>query len=128
MRLAGSDAADQHDVGVVLDEVAPKQFEDSFAVQAGLRIEVETVERLEDRKPSLLSPALNAPLPASLDLECREFGQVLGMGLPALACLLGLASPLRCHRRQLECLEIRHEVRRFIDRCLAHEARSVRMS
>ena len=62
MGLAGTDAADQHDVGSLGDEGAAAQLQDRIAVQLRLRVELEGIQGLEHREAGLLEAALDAAL------------------------------------------------------------------
>ena len=78
MRLPGAHTADEHDVGGLGDEAAVEDLQDRVAVEVGLRLEREGVERLEHREAGVLDAALDAALPACGHLQMHQVRQVVG--------------------------------------------------
>ena len=64
MALAQSGARDEHDVGVLLDEVQVKQVLDEQSVDLGGPVPVELIKRLEHRESCQVDAALHAPVVA----------------------------------------------------------------
>ena len=95
MGLAGTDAADQHDVGSLGDEGAAAHLQDRIAVQLRLRVELEGIQGLEHREAGLLEAALDAALAAPGHFQVHQLREVL-RGRLALAGGLGGASVINC--------------------------------
>ena len=107
MRLPGADSADEHDVGGVGDEAAVEDLQDRIAVEVGLRLEREGVQRLQHREAGIL----DAALPASGHLQVHQLRQVVGRRLSLAGGLLGEQPPLRPDRRQAQRLQVRRQMR-----------------
>ena len=100
MGLAGTDAADQHDVGSLGDEGAAAQLQDRIAVQLRLRVELEGIQGLEHREAGLLEAALDAALAAPGHFQVHQLREVLRGRLALAGGLGGQGPPLGGHRRQ----------------------------
>ena len=77
MGLAGTDAADQHDVGSLGDEGAAAHLQDRIAVHLRLRVELEGIQGLEHREAGLLEAALDAALAAPGHFQVHQLREVL---------------------------------------------------
>ena len=110
MGLAGTDAADQHDVGSLGDEGAAAQLQDRVAVQLRLRVELEGIQGLEHREAGLLEAALDAALAAPGHFQVHQLREVLRGRLALAGGLGGQRPPLGGHRRQAQGLEVGHQV------------------
>lgn len=75
--LAQTSARDEHDVGVLLDEVQVGQILDEQPVDLGGPIPVELIERLEHRESGLGDAALHAPVVARERLAAEQLTQIL---------------------------------------------------
>ena len=120
MRLPRADSADEHDVGGLGDEAAVEDLQDRVAVEVGLRLEREGVQRLQHREAGILDAALDAALPASGHLQVHQLRQVVGRRLSLAGGLLGQQPPLRPDRRQAQRLQVRRQMR-GLGNCGSHQ-------
>ena len=77
MALAQADAGDEHDVGVLGDEVQVEQVLDLRPVDLGGPVPVELVEVLSTGKRAWLDAALHAPILARGGLTVEQLAEVV---------------------------------------------------
>ena len=77
-----------------------RDLQDRIAVEVGLGLEREGVQRLQHREAGILDTALDAALPASGHLQVHQLRQVVGRRLSLAGGLLSQPPPLRRDRRQ----------------------------
>ena len=99
---AGTDAADQHDVGSLGDEGAAAQLQDRIAVEPRLHVELEGIQGLEHREAGLLEAALDAAHRGARSLPGAPTARGTPRAAGAAGGLGGQSPPLGGHRRQAQ--------------------------
>jgi hypothetical protein len=112
--------ADQQHVGFLLDEPQRRELVHQGAVDAGLRGEVELLQRLGRREPGEPHPAGETALLGRLHLDVEQVVQELRVPRLVLLRLLERGGELLGHRGQLQIGEMAAKV--LVAGVLVHRA------